>query len=122
MAIELGDVHLYRMSMPEHECPWGLKAIALLQRRGIAFQDHRLTSQEQVNAFKQRHNVPTTPQIFSGDRRIGGYSDGIDRAALEASSSYMEIKDKEEVDLATEKQQLEELLQVLRLSKPDGKK
>ena len=75
MAIELGDVHLYRMSMPEHECPWGLKAIALLQRRGIAFQDHRLSSQEQVNAFKQRHNVPTTPQIFSGDRRIGGYSE-----------------------------------------------
>lgn len=75
MAIELGDVHLYRMSLPEHECPWGLKAIALLKNRGIAFQDHLLSSQEDVNAFKQRHNVPTTPQIFAGDRRIGGYSE-----------------------------------------------
>ena len=28
-------------------------------------------------------------------RRIGGYSDGIDRAALEASSSYAEIQDRE---------------------------
>ena len=75
MANDLHDVHIYRMSLPEHECPWGLKAIALLERRGIAFEDHRLSSQDEVNTFKQRHNVPTTPQVFSGDRRIGGYGD-----------------------------------------------
>ena len=75
MPNDLHDVHLYRMSLPEHECPWGLKAIALLERRGIAYVDHRLSSQEDVNTFKQRHNVPTTPQIFSGDKRIGGYGD-----------------------------------------------
>ncbi len=87
MANDLGDVHLYRMSMPEHECPWGLKAIALLQSRGIAFQDHLLSSQEEVNAFKQRHNVPTTPQIFSGDSRIGGYSDLAAVLGAEAESA-----------------------------------
>ena len=75
MANDLHDVHLYRMSLPEHECPWGLKAIALMNSRGIAFEDHLLSSQDEVNAFKQRHDVATTPQIFSGDRRIGGYSD-----------------------------------------------
>ena len=75
MAHELHDVHLYRMSLPEHECPWGLKAIALMNSRGIDFEDHLLRSQDEVNAFKQRHDVATTPQIFSGDRRIGGYSD-----------------------------------------------
>ena len=71
----LSDVQLYRMSMPDHECPWGLKAIELMQKRQIHFEDHRLTSQEQVDAFKQRYGVPTTPQLFSGIERIGGYSD-----------------------------------------------
>ena len=72
---ELSDVHVFRMSMPEHECPWGLKAIELLQKRGISYEDHRLTSQEEVDAFKEHHGVPTTPQLFNGNKRIGGYSD-----------------------------------------------
>lgn len=71
----LRDVQIYRMSKPDHECPWGLKAIELMQKRNIHFEDHRLISQEQVDAFKERHGVPTTPQIFSGTERIGGYSD-----------------------------------------------
>jgi len=37
----------------------------------------------------------------------------------EQKAKLYEVKDKEEVDLATEKQQLEDLLAVLRLSKPD---
>jgi glutaredoxin len=68
---ELRDVHVFRMSMPDHECPWGLKAIALMQKQGISFEDHRLTSQEEVNTFKAQHGVATTPQIFNGDERIG---------------------------------------------------
>ena len=71
---ELKDLHLFRMSMPEHECPWGLKAIELIEKRGINFEDHRLISQEEVNAFKERYGVPTTPQIFNGNQRIGGYT------------------------------------------------
>lgn len=74
-AADLQDVHLYRMSTPEHECPWGLKAIALLTRRGIPFHDHKLTNPEQVAAFKQQHGVATTPQLFAGGQRIGGYTD-----------------------------------------------
>jgi glutaredoxin len=72
---QLQDVHLYRMDLPDHACPWGLKALQLLQEQQIPFEDHRLTSQDAVQAFKQRHGVPTTPQVFSGGRRIGGYSD-----------------------------------------------
>ena len=59
-STELRDVHVYRMSMLEHECPWGLKAIELMQQRGIGFEDHRLTSKEEVNAFKER----TVPLLF----------------------------------------------------------
>ena len=71
----LGDVHLYRMSTPDHECPWGQKAISLLQQHGIPFQDHRLINQEQVDSFKQKHGVATTPQLFAGEQRLGGYSE-----------------------------------------------
>jgi glutaredoxin len=72
---QLQDVHLYRMDLPDHACPWGLKALGLLQDQQIPFEDHRLTTQAAVDAFKLQHGVATTPQVFSGDRRIGGYSD-----------------------------------------------
>ena len=81
------NVRLYRMSMPEHECPWGLKAINLLQEKGIEFEDHKLTSKAEVEAFKAKHDVPTTPQIFFGSDRIGGYSDLAEHFDVEAESA-----------------------------------
>ena len=32
-------VRLYRMSTAEHECPWGIKAVKLLEEQGIEFED-----------------------------------------------------------------------------------
>lgn len=64
---------LYRMEMPEHICPSGLKARAFLQKRKIAFDDHKFTDREQVEAFKTEHGVETTPQIWLGGKRIGGF-------------------------------------------------
>ncbi|MEO1593228.1 MAG: MauE/DoxX family redox-associated membrane protein, partial [Cyanobacteria bacterium J06632_22] len=61
--------------MADHECPWGLKAVNLLHQKGIEFTDHKLTSRAAVDAFKARHNIASTPQIFFGDERIGGYTD-----------------------------------------------
>jgi glutaredoxin len=72
MPAPLADVHLHRMDLPGHACPWGLRAVKLLQQQHIPFEDHRLTSQEEVEAFKEAHGVATTPQIFSGSDRIGG--------------------------------------------------
>jgi len=88
------SVKLYRMSMPEHECPWGLRAVNLLNEKGIAFEDIKLTSQEEVAAFKAQHDVATTPQIFFGDRRIGGYTDlaaYFDVEAEQADYSYTPV-------------------------------
>lgn len=68
-------VRLYRMVTPDHQCPWGLRAVTLLQQKGIEFEDIHLISSDAVAAFKVEHQVPTTPQIFFGDERIGGYSD-----------------------------------------------
>jgi glutaredoxin len=63
------------MDLPDHACPWGLRAVRLLQERRIPIEDHRLTSAEEVEAFKAAHGVATTPQVFAGDGRIGGYRD-----------------------------------------------
>ena len=66
---------LYRMVMPEHTCPWGLKAKDLLQRSGYEVEDHHLKTRGDTDAFKAEHQVATTPQVFIGGQRIGGYDD-----------------------------------------------
>jgi len=66
---------LYRMVMPEHVCPWGLKARDLLRRHGYAVEDHWLKTREETERFKAQHGVRTTPQAFIGGGRIGGYDD-----------------------------------------------
>ena len=66
---------LYRMVMPHHTCPYGLKAKDLLKRSGYEVEDHFLTTREETDAFKAKHGVPTTPQVFIGGARIGGYED-----------------------------------------------
>jgi glutaredoxin len=78
---------VYRMSMPEHECPWGLRAIKLLQEQGIEFEDVKLRSREEVDQFKAKYGVATTPQIFFGDERIGGYTDLAERLKVEAEKA-----------------------------------
>lgn len=66
---------IYRMVMPDHTCPYGLKALDLLKRKGFTVDDHWLTTREETDAFKAEHSVQTTPQIFIGGRRIGGHDD-----------------------------------------------
>jgi glutaredoxin len=66
---------LYRMVMPQHTCPFGLKAKALLEREGYTVDDHWLKTREETDAFKAEHGVRTTPQTFIGGERIGGYDD-----------------------------------------------
>ena len=66
---------LYRMVMPHHTCPYGLKAKDLLKRSGYHVEDHHLTTRQETDAFKAQHGVPTTPQVVIGGNRIGGYDD-----------------------------------------------
>lgn len=66
---------LYRMVMDDHLCPYGLKAKDLLEREGYEVDDRHLTSREEVNAFRDRHDVETTPQVFIGEDRIGGFDE-----------------------------------------------
>jgi glutaredoxin len=66
---------LYRMVMPKHICPYGLKSKHLLRSKGFAVEDHWLETREETDAFKARHGVKTTPQTFIDGVRIGGYDD-----------------------------------------------
>ena len=66
---------LYRMVMPEHVCPYGLKTKDLLRRHGFDVEDHWLKSRAETDAFKAHHRVETTPQTFIEGVRIGGYEE-----------------------------------------------
>ena len=66
---------LHRMVMPDHVCPYGLKAKDLLEREGFVVDDRHLESREATDAFQREHGVDTTPQIWIDGRRVGGYDD-----------------------------------------------
>ena len=66
---------LYRMVMPEHTCPFGLKSKDLLERKGYTVEDHHLKTKDETEAFKREHDVKTTPQTFIDGERIGGHDD-----------------------------------------------
>lgn len=66
---------LYRMVLPGHICPYGLKAKHLLKSRGYAVDDRWLGTREATDAFKAELGIKTTPQTFINGKRVGGYDD-----------------------------------------------
>ncbi|WP_420138437.1 glutaredoxin domain-containing protein [Sphingomonas sp.] len=66
---------LYRMILPDHVCPFGVRAKALLEQHGMTVDDRILRTREEVDAFEAEHQVETTPQIFLNGERIGGCDD-----------------------------------------------
>lgn len=79
---------LYRMVTPDHICPFGLKSKDLLERKGYDVEDHHLSNRSETDAFKEKHNVKTTPQTFIDDKRIGGYDDLRDYFNLKQESEF----------------------------------
>jgi glutaredoxin len=69
---------LYRMVLPDHVCPFGVRAKEMLEASGFEVDDRLLTSREAVDRFEEEHGVDTTPQIFIDDERIGG-SDALEQ-------------------------------------------
>lgn len=66
---------LYRMVLPDHICPYGVKAKEMLEDAGFSVEDRILASRDEVDAFEREQGVSTTPQVFIGDERIGGSDD-----------------------------------------------
>ncbi|QYE34563.1 glutaredoxin [Polymorphobacter sp. PAMC 29334] len=69
---------LYRMILPDHTCPFGVRAKQMLEEAGFHVDDRILRSREEVDAFEAKHGVDTTPQVFIDNERIGG-SDDLER-------------------------------------------
>lgn len=67
-------------------CPWGLKAIEMLKSHKLPYEIHILPT-DQIQAFKKKYNVQTTPQIFLGDKRIGGYTELTKYLGVETENS-----------------------------------
>ena len=63
---------IYRMILPDHTCPYGVRARELLDQAGFDVDDRILGNREEVEAFKAEHGVATTPQVFISGERIGG--------------------------------------------------
>lgn len=69
---------LYRMVLPDHTCPFGVRAKEMLEAAGYVVDDRILATRQEVDAFKQEQGVQTTPQVFIGGERVGG-SDALER-------------------------------------------
>ena len=60
---------LHRMVLPDHVCPYGVRAKQMLEQAGYSVDDQQLTSREQVDAFMAKEGVSTTPVTFIDDTR-----------------------------------------------------
>lgn len=66
------SVILYRMILPDHTCPYGVRCKQMLESAGIDFEDRILSTRKETDAFEAEHGVQTTPQCFVDGERIGG--------------------------------------------------
>jgi glutaredoxin 3 len=66
---------LFRMVLPDHTCPFGVRARQLLEEHGYEIDERILGTREEVDSFKSEQGVNTTPQVFIAGSRIGGSDD-----------------------------------------------
>ena len=66
---------LHRMVLPDHVCPFGIRAKQLLQAEGYDVDDRILRDRDAVEAFKAKHGIATTPLIVIDGETIGGCDD-----------------------------------------------
>lgn len=69
---------LTRMVLPDHTCPFGVRAKEMLEQAGFEIDERILSSREEVDAFEEERGVATTPLIEIDGEVIGG-SDDLER-------------------------------------------
>ena len=69
----IGDVVIYSKDL----CPFCNMAKVLLRKKNIKFKEINLTSSYGIfeEMIKKSNGKKTVPQIFIGDKHIGGYDD-----------------------------------------------
>ena len=66
---------LTRMVLPDHECPFGVRAKSMLEQAGFEIDERILATREEVDAFKAEHGIATTPLVEIDGETIGGSAD-----------------------------------------------
>ncbi len=57
-------------------CPYCVEAKALLTRKGIAFEEISVEGKDELRVWLvEQTGQRTVPQIFAGERSLGGFSD-----------------------------------------------
>lgn len=73
------------MVLPDHICPFGVRAKQMLEQAGYAVDDQQITSREQVDKFMASEGVSTTPVIFIDGTRFAT-SEELEEFLAEAAS------------------------------------
>jgi glutaredoxin len=60
------------MVLPDHTCPFGVRAKQMLDDQGFEVDDRVLSTREEVDALKDELGVATTPQVYIDGELIGG--------------------------------------------------
>ena len=70
---EASDVVVYSTGW----CPYCVRAKALLERKGVPFREIRVDEDpaERQTMLERSRGQRTVPQIFIGDRHVGGFDD-----------------------------------------------
>jgi glutaredoxin 3 len=76
---------LYRMVLPNHTCPYGIRAKQMLEEAGYEVEDCLLRSRDEVDAFQDANGVASTPQILIGEDWVKG-SDELERYLIKEQS------------------------------------
>ena len=83
--IGMAKVKIYTWST----CPFCIRAKQFLNQKGVAFEELVLDGKdEELQQLRSRTGFRTVPQIFIGDKMIGGYTDMV---ALEQSGQLDEL-------------------------------
>jgi glutaredoxin 3 len=68
----MAHVRLYTKS----NCPFCVRAKALLQRKGVAYEEIDAEGKDELREWLVKSTGQMTlPQIFAGERSLGGFSD-----------------------------------------------
>lgn len=66
---------LTRMVLPDHTCPYGVRAKELLGEAGYSVDDRILKTRAEVDAFEEDRGIATTPLVEIDGETIGGCAD-----------------------------------------------
>lgn len=60
----------------KESCPFCVRAKKLLDRKGVAYEEIRVEGKDDLRIWlAEKSGQKTVPQIFAGERSLGGYSD-----------------------------------------------